>query len=242
MIHITISMMFNIETYLDLLPEDIEQINVSFKDITYLDVTRFKKLKVLFCNYNELISLKLNENLKKLYCNNNKLTSLQLNEKLETVHCNNNVLTSLKLNEKIKKLNCSNNQLTTLQLNKNLQGLYCRNNQFTSLHLNENLKELFCEHNKLTSLDLNKKLKIIYYSDNPIYEIINSNDIQIINQKLRVLNQFQYLFYCIKFKKIFRDLLWVKIREPKIKKKYSNNYLIANLHKETDLDDLLDKW
>jgi hypothetical protein len=234
--------MLYIDTYLDSLPEDIEEINVAFKNITYLDVTRFKKLNVLFCNYNDLTSLKLNENLKKLYCNNNKLTSLQLNEKLETVHCNNNVLTSLILNEKLKKLNCSNNQLTTLQLNKNLQELYCCNNQFTSLHLNENLKIIYCERNKLTSLDLNKNLKTIYYSDNPIYDIINSNDIQIINKKLRVLKQFQFLYYCIKFKRIFRDLLWVKIREPKIREKYSYNYLVVNLHEETDLDELLENW
>ena len=39
--------MFNIEIYLDSLPEDIEEIDVSRKGIQNLDVTRFKNLKKL---------------------------------------------------------------------------------------------------------------------------------------------------------------------------------------------------
>jgi len=80
------------------------------------------------------------------------------------------------------------------------------------------------------------------YINNPIYDIINSNDIDKIKQKLRVLNQFRYLYYSFKFKNRFRDWLWVKIREPKIREKYSYDYLVANLHEETDLDELLENW
>ena len=53
---------------LDSLPEDIEEIDVSHQDITYLDVSRFKNLKKLNCSYNRLTSLRLNENLQTLYC------------------------------------------------------------------------------------------------------------------------------------------------------------------------------
>jgi hypothetical protein len=59
---------------------------------------------------------------------------------------------------------------------------------------------------------------------------------------MRVLNQFRYLYYCLKFKKRFRDLLWVKIREPKIRIKYSPKYLLENLHEDIDLDELLKNW
>ena len=59
--------MFNIETYLDSLPDDIEEIYVSDKGITYLDVSRFKNLKILYCHDNCLTSLLLNENLQQLY-------------------------------------------------------------------------------------------------------------------------------------------------------------------------------
>ena len=45
------------------------------------------------------------------------------------------------------------------------------------------------------------------------------------------------------FKKRFRDLLWVRIREPKIRKRYSYEYLIENLpDEETDLDEVLNNW
>jgi len=161
--------MFNIETYLDSLLEDIEEIDVSFKRLTSLDVTRFSKLKILICQYNQL----------------------------------------------------------------------------TSLHLPENLQILYCSHNQLTCLRLNKKLHTMSCSNNPVYEFINIKNIYInyqIKQKLQVLNQFRYLYYCLKFKKRFRDLLWVKIREPKIREKYSYDYLVENLHDDTDLDKLLENW
>ena len=96
--------------------------------------------------------------------------------------------------------------------------------------------------NKLTYLHLNANLQTIVYRNNLIYEIINSDEIDIIYRKLRVFNNFRHLYYCLKFKKQFRDLLWVKIREPKIRKKYSHDYLVEHLHEETDLDELLENW
>ena len=156
------------------------------------------------------------------------MTSLHLNKNLQ--------LTSLHLNENLQKLYCSYNQLTSLHLNENLQKLYCSFNQLTCL------QKLYCSFNQLTSLHLNEKLQTIVFNDNPIYEIINSFVIDIIKRKIRVLNQFRYLYYCLKFKKRLRDILWVKIREPKIRKKYSHDYLLANLHEDTDLDELLNNW
>ena len=248
------------EAYLDSLPEDTEEINVSNKGIKSLDVTRFKNLKTLNCNNNQLTSLHLNEkldklscynnqltsldskNLQTLYCHYNQLTSLHLNENLQVLFCDHNQLTSLHLNEKLKTLYCSYNQFTSLHLNEKLEELYCYNNQLTSLHLNENLQTLNCSNNQLTSLHLNEKIQTIVYNDNPIYEIINSFVIDIIKRKIRLLNQFRHLYYSLKYKNRFRDLLWVKIREPKIRKKYSHDYLVANLHEETDLDELLNNW
>ena len=215
--------MINIETYLDSLPYDIEEIDVSRQDISYLDVTKFKNLKILNCSYNKLTSLLLNKKLELLCCSNNKLTSLQLNENLKTLHC-------------------SNNELTSLQLNENLQILDCYHNKLTSLQSNANLKDLNCYNNHLTSLYFNKDIETIIFSNNPICEIINSDDKQIINKKIKILNRFRYLYYCLKFKKRFRDLLWIKIREPKIREKYSHDYLVANLHEDTDLDEFLEKW
>ena len=132
--------------------------------------------------------------------------------------------------------------MTSLHLNENLQELYCRGNLLSSLHLNKNLQALSCSYNHLTSLHLNEKLQTIVYNNNPIYEIINSDVIDIIDRKIRLLNQFRYLYYSLKYKKRFRDLLWIKIREPKIREKYSHDYLVKNLHEDTDLDKLLNNW
>ena len=231
-----------IETYLDSLPEDTKEINVFDKGIKNLDVSRFKNLKKLNCGYNQLTSLQLNENLETLYCSNNQLTSLHLNTNLQILYCNNNKLSSLHLNENLQILYCYNNELTSLHLNENLQTLFCSYNQFTSLHLNEKLQKLYCHHNQLTSLHLNENLQTIVCNDNPIYEIINSFVIDTITRRIRVLNQFKYLYYCLKYKKRFRDILWVKIREPKIRERYSHDYLVKHLHEETDLDELLNNW
>ncbi len=49
---------FNIEDYLNSLPEDIEVINISEKNLTYIpSLERFRKLKELDCTFNQLISL-----------------------------------------------------------------------------------------------------------------------------------------------------------------------------------------
>jgi Leucine-rich repeat (LRR) protein len=233
------------KSYLNSLPDNITKLDVSNRGLTSLDVRRFTNLKELYCQHNHLTCLYLNKNLEYLYCSNNQLTCLRLNENLQRLHCFQNQLTCLNLNKKLQILSCSDNCLTSLRLNENLIELYCDNNQLSSLHLNEELETLYCSFNQLTSLYLNKNLQIIHYYYNPIYEIIGDIeyiDINKIKQKMQILNNFRYLYYCLKFKKRFRDLLWVKIREPKIKKKYSHSYLLEHLHEDTDLDELLKNW
>ena len=195
------------KSYLNSLPDNITELDVSNRGLTSLDVTRFKNLKILYCHHNQLTSLHLNDNL--------------------------------------EMLDCYQNRLTSLHLNQNLQILACPDNLLTSLHLNENLQQLNCNCNQLTSLHLNEKLQIIHYYYNPVYEIIGDteyNNLHKIKQKMRILNNFRYLYYCLKFKKRFRDLLWVKIREPKIRKKYSHANLLEHLHEDTDLEELLNNW
>ena len=104
---------FNIETYLNSLPDDVEIIDLSYKNLTYIpSLKRFTKLRRLDCYHNNLTALpELNHNLDTLSCNNNQLTALP------------------KLNEKLRSLNCNDNQLTTLpEINENLTLLWCDNN------------------------------------------------------------------------------------------------------------------
>jgi hypothetical protein len=46
-----------------------------------------------------------------------------------------------------------------------------------------------------------------------------------IKQKLKILHTFRHLYYCLKFKTQFWNLLWKKIREPKIIQNYHPSYL-----------------
>ena len=76
----------DIDFYLDSLPIDIEEIDVSYKKINYLpNLSKFTKLKRLYCNHNELYSLPdLNESLEFLSCCHNNLTLLpRLNTNLK---------------------------------------------------------------------------------------------------------------------------------------------------------------
>jgi hypothetical protein len=68
---------FDIETYLQSLPEDTEEIVVSFKNLTYIpELTRFRNIKTLDCSNNQLTKLPaLNETLTFLECSNNRLMS-----------------------------------------------------------------------------------------------------------------------------------------------------------------------
>jgi len=141
------------------------------------------------------------------------------------------------LNKKLQILHCGDNQLTFLPpLNENLKELYCDNNELTSLpHLNENLQLLYCVNNQLTSLPpLNENLQELSCDGNPINEIINGNIFIDKKKQIQTINNFHHLYYSLKFKKRFFDLLWMKIREPKIREKYHPSNLIENIEKDTD--------
>jgi Leucine-rich repeat (LRR) protein len=210
-----------IEEDLDELPDDIESINVNSRQLTYLpDLSRFHNLKYLSCSHNYLRSLPpLNANLRILKCNNNRLTHLP-------------------------------------PLNENLESLYCYTNKLTVLPgLNSNLDILDCCDNKLVSLPfLPPNLSIFQYMDNPIHDHVmylneghhhhhNQNIIQI----ARLLYNFKHLFYSLKFKRQFRDWLWVKVREPKIQEHYSPENLkklLSGIDEDDfeELDEALNNW
>jgi Leucine-rich repeat (LRR) protein len=234
-------MSFQIEEYLNGLPDDITSLKLSHKNLTYLpDLSRFYNLQELNCNNNELTELPpLNPSLKILHCSNNRLTRLP------------------PLNANLEQLSCGDNQLTHLpSLNSNLQFLFCFDNQLTSLPpLNENLKKIYCFNNQLTHLSpLNPKLQKICFGNNPIYDLVAnaktdriSVDIISVKKKLQILYNFKLLFYSLKFKKQLREWLWVKVREPRIQEYYSP----ANLQKllsgideqdQEQLDAVLNTW
>jgi hypothetical protein len=62
-----------------------------------------------------------------------------------------------------------------------------------------------------------------------------NENIDIINQKVKVLNRFRHMFYSLKFKSKFLSLLWEKIRLQKIKNKFHPDNLRKQLENE-DVD------
>jgi len=239
---------FEINEYLNSLSEDVMTINVSFRGIKYLpNLNRFKNLQTLYCSHNQLISLpELPKTLITLNCSYNKLISLpELPKTLITFDCSYNQLISLPaLPKTLIELFCSHNKLISLSdFPENLQTINCCYNNLSSLSaFPENLQAITCGYNKLYYFPvLPENLAILYFYNNPIYEIVDSGLLEI-NQKLKILNKFRDLFYCLKFKQRFRKFLWEKVREKNIMTKYHPNYLIENLHEESDLDIVLSNW
>ena len=230
---------FNIEEYINSLPDDIETIDISDKSLTYLpSLTRFHKLKKLYCPHNQLTSLpELNQSLQILWCSHNQLTSLpELNQSLQRLSCYDNQLTSLPaLNPSLQELYCSHNQLILLPaLNPSLQYLSCSNNQLTSLPaLNQSLQELYCSNNLLP----------ILFDQG----LLNEEQKNTINKAFQCIERFKMMFYCLKYKQRLRDWLWLKVRLPNIERLYHPNNLNKLLHAgehmtEEELDQVICNW
>ena len=225
--------------YLNNLPDNVEKIDLSNKKLYELpDLSRFYNLKYLHCENNNLTGIPNFPNLKILDCNYNFIISLPIFLNIEILYCNSNRLTSLPIFPNLKSLECQDNRITSLPIFPNLQKLQCCNNKLTSIPSFTNLKVLHCGNNKLNII-MPRNLDRLHCYTNPISDVLGFIDTI---QKLRILNQFRYLYYSLKFKKRFRDFLWIRIREPKIREKYSHDYLVKNLHEDTDLDELLENW
>jgi hypothetical protein len=97
---------------------------------------------------------------------------------------------------------------------------------------------------------LNKENIIMSDGQKIIHEY---NEIQLHNTSniiiiYNFLNNFKYLYYCIKFRNQFRNLLWIKVREPKIKEYYNPKNLIKLLNQmnnendEEEFHHLINTW
>jgi len=169
--------------------------------ISYLNITKNTKLKLLSCNFNYLTSLDLskNTNLTELHLTGNKLSSINIsnNNLLSMFDCSGNNLTDLNVtqNTALKYLSFGINKLTDIDLSNNtaLISLSCNYNELTNLNISKNihLDNLNCSFNKLTTLDVSQntiiqgiscdgnQLTSLDVSNNPILKTLtlNSNKI-----------------------------------------------------------------
>jgi transcriptional/translational regulatory protein YebC/TACO1 len=63
-----------------------------------------------------------------------------------------------------------------------------------------------------------------------------------LSQKVRTLHNFRYLFYSLKYKSGLRNILWDKIRRPKIEAKYHPDNLQKLLENMSEQDDVSEIW
>ena len=243
-----------VNEYLRSLPSDTHSIYLSNKKLNSLpDLSRFYNLQILFCDHNQLTTLpEFPPQLIELYCDHNQLTSLPpFSENLQIIYCDHNQLTSLPpFNLVLEIINCQNNQLTSLpRFGPCLTLVYCQHNELTHLHtFNESLGIFHCYDNMLTNLPpFPPNLRELYCYDNPMDDIVDSlnNSIDEVNYKLLQLYNFKKFWFQLKLKKKFRDWLWIRIREPRIREKYSTANLLNLLNNAKDddeLDNLLKAW
>lgn len=164
--------------------ESIVNLNIFSKNITDLTgIEAFINLKYLYCYYNNVSTLDLQNNLdlEVLDIENNSLTSLNITENinLKELYVSNNQLNSLDVsnNIELEVLSCNLNELITLDVQNNLDlsVLWCYSNELDSLNISQNvlLESLFCGDNDLVNLDIssNYLLETISCSQNDLLEL-----------------------------------------------------------------------
>jgi Leucine-rich repeat (LRR) protein len=155
------------------LPSDfIESIHCSKAELTALDVSACKKLRILDCSENLLTFLDISQNIniEAINCSKAELTALDVSacKKLKILNCSGNLLTALNLskNTQLFSLDCRNNNLTVLDIsqNINIESINCSKAELTALDVSacKKLKILDCSENLLTALDLSKNTQLSY--------------------------------------------------------------------------------
>ncbi len=122
---------------------NLEELKLNSSNLTGLDVSQNKKLKVLQVNDNELTSLNVNgcDSLEVLWCRNNLLTGL------DVTGCPN-----------LYVLDCFGNQLTSLDVTQcpRLKALYATYNKLSSLNISQcpDLLDLYVDDTNIGILDI----------------------------------------------------------------------------------------
>ena len=149
---------FNVEAYLEALPSNTTDIEITHKGLTRCpDLLRFGQLVKLTLDHNLLTELPpLPATLRDLHCGNNRLTELPpLPDYLRILNCESNPLAFLPpLPARMKHLYCSKNKLEALPpLPPELIELVCSHTNITELPpLPPTLTYLYCGRNNLSKL------------------------------------------------------------------------------------------
>lgn len=130
----------------------LEALDISFNQLTVLDVSQNENLETLLCQVNDLNSLTLNNpNLVNLVCYENDLTSIHISNSplLDYLDINLNYLIGLDV---------TNNPFLTL--------IWCWGNEIDALDLTQNteLEMINCSDNRIESLDVTNNPNLVWFS------------------------------------------------------------------------------
>jgi hypothetical protein len=76
-----------------------------------------------------------------------------------------------------------------------------------------------------------------FYFNHLVYR---KHTIKCVNDTNRIIRRVRHLFYCLKFKKQFREWLWERVRHPKIMLQYHPSRIEALLEQGIEICDLED--
>jgi hypothetical protein len=102
----------------------------------------------------------------------------------------------------------------------------------------------FTQHEVISFADYNQMKPYLWSLDIIFLPLLSH--IEFIQYEF-MIPRFRNFFFTLKYKKFFRDLLWVKVREPKIRAKYHPDNLVKMLEQhahldEIELDAIMDVW
>lgn len=262
-----------IDDYLNKLPETTEHIDISNRRLCRCpSLARFKNLKTLHCHLNNLKQLpELPNSVEILFCHCNQLTNIpRLPKNLKIFHADYNQLTHISefpsgideislydnpltslppLPPNLHYLNCSKNQLKSLPfLPQNLRVLLCDKNRLETLPtLPPQLIHLSCEYNPLKTLpELPRSIAKLELEHTGIYdEILMTDNPYEIREIVNKIHRFRVAYYTLKFKQRFRDLLWLKVRLPKIERANHPDLLresVEGVGSEEELEEVVENF
>lgn len=208
----------------------LEELRCEYNQLKSLP--HYPNLVELRCDSNRISELpKFGKRLQALMCSQNPLYSLpDLSScPLVMLECSEAGLRSLpELPSTLEELYVPLNNIESLPpLPPNLRILHVNCNYLTELPDIRQLETLSCAGNSLSWLpeigDLsvlhsyaNDNMPEVFHHDGDIYP----DTISRMNSASRVLDKFRDVFWAMKFKKRFRDWLWIRVRQPAMLEKY----------------------
>lgn len=198
-----------------------------------------KSLTCLYASHCQLEgTLHVPTTIRRLICSDNLITHIVSGKcNLQWLDCSNNLLKELDFYPSAHFINCSNNKIQRIGFfPRCLMELDCSGNQLTFLpKFNNNpqkfLRRLMCENNPLVHLPPCHQLHTLHFCNTPLhdaFQICNRHPSQFKTWNDHLIKH-RFRIMCLKYRTVFRKLLWDKVRRPKIEQRFHYRHLLKIL-------------